>query len=108
MITKEFAEAATEINAILGYLPSEYVEKIPEKLRNFFKKVESKEYTHKIDPYKRLNEQELLPKTTTLLTILYREYWCTDEERAELDKKLIENDRKERLAYYQKLAEEEN
>ena len=27
MVTKEFAEAATEINKILSYLPTEYVKK---------------------------------------------------------------------------------
>ena len=27
MITKEFAEATTEINKILSYLPTEYIEK---------------------------------------------------------------------------------
>ena len=35
MITNEFAEAAAEINEILGYLPQEQVEKIPAKLRDF-------------------------------------------------------------------------
>ncbi|MGN1297835.1 MAG: hypothetical protein ACI4VH_05380 [Clostridia bacterium] len=34
------------------------------------------------------------PKTKTLLTIIYREYWCNEEERTELDKILIENDAK--------------
>ena len=37
MITKEFAEATTEINKILSYLPTEYIEKIPIKLRKFLK-----------------------------------------------------------------------
>ena len=37
MVTKEFAEAITEINKIFSYLPIEYVEKIPIKLRKFLK-----------------------------------------------------------------------
>ena len=94
MITKEFAEASAEINEILGYLPEEYVEKIPVKLKEFFKKVADKEYVSNIDPYKTLDKQDMKPKTKTLLTIIYREYWCTEEERAELDKILIENDKK--------------
>ena len=48
----------------------------------------------KIDPYKTLDNQDMKPKTKTLLTIIYREYWCNEEERAELDKILIENDKK--------------
>lgn len=94
MITNEFAEASAEINEILGYLPTEYVEKIPTKLREFFNKVKKADYVSKIDPYKQLDEQELKPKTKTLLTVIYRNYWCNEEERADLDKILIENDKK--------------
>ena len=104
MITKEFAEATTEINKILSYLPTEYIEKIPIKLRKFLKDVESKEYIPNIDPYKQLDEQDIKPKTKTLLTIIYRNYWCNEQERAELDKKLIENDKK----YEQELREKYN
>ena len=94
MVTKEFAEASTELNKILEYLPNEYIEKIPTKLINFFKKVESKEYDANIDPYIELRKQKLLPKTKVLLTMLYRNYWCEEQERKELDKVLIENDKK--------------
>lgn len=104
MVTKEFAEATTEINKILSYLPIEYVEKIPTKLRKFFKDIESKEYIPNIDPYKQLDEQDLKPKTKTLLTIIYRNYWCNEQEKAELDKKLLENDKK----YEEELREKYN
>lgn len=104
MITNEFAEASAEINEILGYLPTEYVEKIPAKLREFFNKVKKADYVSKIDPYKQLDEQELKPKTKTLLTVIYRNYWCNEEERAELDKILIENDKK----YEEELRERYN
>lgn len=104
MITNEFAEASAEISEILGYLPTEYVEKIPAKLRAFFNKVKKADYVSKIDPYKQLDEQELKPKTKTLLTVIYRNYWCNEEERAELDKILIENDKK----YEEELRERYN
>lgn len=94
MITKEYAEAYAEIDEIIGYLPEEYVSKIPVKLREFFKKAKDNDYVSKIDPYKTLDNQDMKPKTKTLLTIIYREYWCNEEERVELDKILIENDRK--------------
>ena len=94
MITKEFAEASAETNEILKYLPEEYVGKIPAKLRDFFKKIEDKDYITNIDPNKSLDEQDIKPKTKTLLTILYREYWCNEEEKTELDKILMENDKK--------------
>lgn len=94
MITKEYAEAYAEIDEIIGYLPEEYINKIPFKLREFYKKAKDKEYISKIDPYKTLDNQDMKPKTKTLLTIIYREYWCNEEERTKLDKILIENDKK--------------
>ena len=93
MITNELSEAATEINEILGYLPKEYVEKIPIKLRTFFYKIRKVDYESKINPNKQLDEQELKSKTKILLTIIYRNYWCNEEEREKLDKILIENDK---------------
>lgn len=93
MITNEFAEAATELNVILKYLPVEYVEKIPKKLRSFFEKVESKTYLAKIDPNKNLEQQDVKEKTKDLITIIYKNYWCNETERNKIDTKLIENDK---------------
>ena len=73
-------------------------------MSKFLKDVESKEYIPNIDPYKELDKQDIKPKTKTLLTIIYRNYWCNEQERVELDKKLIENDKK----YEQELREKYN
>ena len=104
MITNEFAEAAAEINEILSYLPNAYIQRIPKKLRVFFEKVKSNNYISKIDPYKPLEEQELKPKTKTLLTMIYWNYWCNEEEKRNLDRVLIENDKK----YEKELREKYN
>ena len=93
MVTKEFAEASAEVNEILKYFPKSKVEKIPLKLRGFFEKSASRDYIVKIDSNKTLDKQEnIKEKTKDLMTIIYRNYWCNEEERKELDKKLIEND----------------
>lgn len=94
MVTKEFAEASAEINEILKYMPKEEVEKIPSKLREFFKEVASKDYVTNINPDLPLDEQEIKEKTKDIIALIYRNYWCSEEERKELDQKLIENDRK--------------
>lgn len=94
MVTKEFSEACAEINEILKYLPTEYIEKIPIKLRKFLKEIEDKNYNSNINPYATLDKQDIKAKTKTLLVIIYRNYWCTEEERANVDKILIENDKK--------------
>lgn len=94
MITNEFAEASAEIIEILSYIPNEYIQKIPKKLRDFFNLVKSNNYILKIDPYKSLEEQELKQKTKTLLTIIYKNYWCNEKEKKVLDGILIENEKK--------------
>ena len=92
MVTKEFAEASAQINEIIQYMPKSKEEKVPYKLRDFFKKVAIQNDELKIDPYKPLNEQNLTNKTKDLIAILYRNYWCDEEKRKLLDKKLIQND----------------
>ena len=94
MVTKEFAEASAEINEILKYLPKEEVEKIPSKLREFFKEVASKDYVTNINPDLPLDKQQIKEKTKDIIALIYRNYWCSEEERKELDQKLIENDKK--------------
>ena len=94
MVTNEFADASAEIIEILKYLPQSDVEKVPQKLRSFFTKVANKNYVTKIDPNKSMQEQQIKEKTKDLIAVLYRNYWCSEEERTSLDKKLIENDKK--------------
>ena len=104
MITKEFAEASAELVEILNYLPKSEVEKIPLKLRKFFQKVANPNYIVRIDPYKSLEQQKIKEKTKDLITVIYRNYWCNEEQRKLLDVKLIENDKK----YEEKLREKYN
>lgn len=94
MITNNFSEASAEIIEILKYVSKEDIEKIPIKLRLFFQKVASPNYNVKINPNKTLYEQNIKEKTKDIITIIYRNYWCNEEERKVLDSKLIENDRK--------------
>lgn len=94
MVTKEFAEASAEMNEILKYMPDEEIEKIPSKLREFFKEVESKDYVTNINPNMPLDKQQIKEKTKDIIALIYRNYWCSEEERKELDQKLIENDKK--------------
>ena len=94
MVTKEFAEASAEINEILKYMPKEEVEKIPSKLREFFREISSKDYVTNINPNIPLDKQQIKEKTKDIIALIYRNYWCSEEERKELDQKLIENDKK--------------
>ena len=94
MVTNEFAEASAELIEILRYIPKTEVEKIPLKLRGFFEDVSKPNYNVRIDPRKPLEEQDLKEKTKDLITVIYINYWCTEEEKQILDKQLLENDKK--------------
>ena len=48
-------------------------------------------YKVNIDYTKTINEQELLRETRVILSLIYRDYLCTDEQR----KEIILNDKKE-------------
>lgn len=92
MTYEDYANLAAEMNILLRYLDDELVEKIPQKIIEFFQDIASPTFRSKIDPRFPLDEQYLLPSTECMLTLLYRQYWCTEEEREELDKLLIESE----------------
>lgn len=104
MVTKDISEAAKEINEILKYIPEEEVNKIPVKLREFFKVIESKDYVVNINPNILLENQDLKEETKDIIALIYRNYWCSEEEKKELDQKLIENDKR----FEEKLREKYN
>jgi len=102
MITKEFSEACTEINEILKFLDESEVQKIPYDVRKKFDEFQSKEYIWHINSNKRLDEQELKKETKDILVDLYVKYWCTDEDRKEVNEILKDNYEKKHSEYRQK------
>ena len=83
--------AYAEVDALLDLLEDEYKERIPEKVRNFFKEEKMKDYEFNIDINKPLTEQRVRRETMALLAILNINYWCDSEEERiqwinELDK----------------------
>lgn len=90
MTYEDYANLAAEMNILFRYIDDDLVEKIPQKIIEFFQDIASPTFKSKIDPRFPLDEQYLLPSTELMLTLLYRQYWCTDEEREELDRMIIE------------------
>ena len=94
MVTKEMQIAAKEMNILLeNIVPNEYVLKIPQKFRDFLKEIEDEEYIFNIDLEKSIDEQDITEKTKDLITVIYRNYWCNEEEREKIDRILTENER---------------
>lgn len=80
-----------EIDEILNLLEDDYRERVPKKVRDFFKEEKIKDYHPEIDIEKPLIEQNLKRETMVLLAILNLNYWCENEEEKqrflnELDK----------------------
>ncbi len=83
--------AYAEIDEILNLLEDDYREKVPKKVRDFFKEEKMKDYHPEIDIEKPLIGQNLKRETMVLLAILNLNYWCENEKEKqrflnELDK----------------------
>lgn len=90
MVTENML-AYAEIDEILNLLEDDYRERVPKKVRDFFKEEKIKDYHPEIDIEKPLIEQNLKRETMVLLAILNLNYWCENEEEKqrflnELDK----------------------
>lgn len=85
--------AYAEVDAILNVLEDEYVNKVPEKVRNFFDDEKIKDYEPVIDVDIPLTEQNLKRETMVLLAILNLNYWCESEnEKQEFLNELSKNE----------------
>ena len=78
--------AYAEIDEILNLLEDDYREKVPKKVRDFFKEEKMKDYHPEIDIEKPLIEQNLKRETMVLLAILNLNYWCENEKEKQIQK----------------------
>ena len=78
-----YRNGLAEVDMILNYADEESLSKIPENLKQFIKENKS-DYTTKINPEKDLKDQDLLYETKVILSVLYRDYWASQDERKQL------------------------
>lgn len=102
MVSEEYSEAVVEVLDIIEHTRKTDVEKIPKKLLNFFESVKSSTYISRIDHSKKLNTQDLKPKTRAIIAMLYRNYWCPLEEKEQFENILKQNYEKEQEALREK------
>lgn len=79
-----YPNVATELLEIFKYLEKNVREKIPTDLENKLIEFKNEEYVFNIDKSKRLNEQELLPETRQILSMIYLKYCCSEDEANEI------------------------
>lgn len=83
-MTLEYKQSLTEINTILSLMGMEYINKLPKKLIKFIKENMDNSYISNIDVNTPINEQQLKKDTKILLSLIYRNYWCSEEKKKEL------------------------
>lgn len=94
MLSNEYSEAITETLDILKHTRKEDVNKISSKFMDFLNINASKTYKPELDHTKRIAEMNLKHKTKVILAIIYKKFWCNNEEQEQFDKILAENDLK--------------
>ena len=87
----EFYDALSEVDAILEHMKITSV--FPEKFIEFIKENKNDNYHFKYDTTVSLTKQNITKTTKQILAILYSEYFCTTEQKEELEKIWSENDR---------------
>lgn len=94
-ISKTTRQAYTEIDNFIELLDEYNKNKIPKKLREYFKKEKDNEYVKNINPNQPIKEQNLKEETLALIAMLNLQYWCEDEnEKQRLRKIYAENENK--------------
>ena len=105
MLSTSRRQAYTEIDNFIELLDEHDRDKIPQKLKEFFKKEKDDKYIKVINPNLPIKEQNLKKETLALIAMLNLQYWCdNEEERKRLKKVYAENE----IKYKQKLKKTYN
>ena len=87
----EFYDALSEIDVILQHM--EITSVFPEKFIEFIKENKNYNYHFEYDETTSLTNQNITKTTKQILAILYSEYFCTTEQKENLEKIWSENDK---------------
>lgn len=73
--------ALVELNEIIKHMSIELQNKIPKEVQEEFVKNMDKEYVFTYDESAPLEEQDIMPETQGLLSVIYSNYLCSEEEK---------------------------
>lgn len=83
MLDNVYRNAFKEVYEILQNTEDALVEKIPQKFITFLQSNMNRDYKTGIDNTIAIDKQSILPETENILSLIYRNYWATDEEKLE-------------------------
>lgn len=99
-----YKKAYTEILEIIKYLPHDEYEKIPKEKVEFYKNYKDPLYQFKYNPYKSLNEQNVLRETKAIIVDLFREVIATKEQKEKLNILLLQNEQEYQNKVHEKYS----
>lgn len=91
METELKSSTAAEVIAILENTETSLLAKIPIKLIQFFEsKANEENLKYKLDFNKNYDEQELSEEARTIMTLIYKDYIATPNQKNELNEKILQ------------------
>lgn len=94
VISKDDRIAIAEVDYIIHHMNERYLNKIPQKVRDYITILKKKNCEIYVDPKLPLEKQNLKEFTLYFLMILNLKYWCNDERRKEILAMMENNQRK--------------
>ena len=76
-----YCKSLVELNEIIKHMSLELQNKIPQEIKQEFIKNMDKEYHFTYDKTVSLEEQKIMPETQGLLSAIYSNYLCSEEEK---------------------------
>lgn len=104
MVSVEYSEAITETLDILKHTRKEDVMRISPKFMEYLHNNASKTYKPDLDHSQKIKDMKLKRKTKAILAIIYKKFWCDDDERKEFNNTLKDNE----IRYQVELREKYN
>lgn len=77
-----YMDAFSEVNAILNIMPSNLYNKIPLKFKQMISEYKNNSYNPRIE--EPVEDYELKDETKIILSLIYRDFLCSDEEKERL------------------------
>ncbi len=102
MIDEVYRNAFQEVYIILGNTEDELLRKVPDRFMNFINNNRNINYQINIKSDIQIDKQILLKETESILALIYRSYWATDDEKREF----AQQDLQEKIEIENKKQEE--
>lgn len=87
MVNIEYKIAYSEVLEILKYISKEEFNKVPKDMLEMFKANASNNNEFVYNPRKTLQEQNVSETARTIIAVLFRDYWATENQKEKILKK---------------------